>query len=679
MSTATTRIRRAAFEALEGRALFAAAPYLVPSAGGVTTTPLLTVGDARPETGNPAGSYRMAGIPDGLGAYDNNDGTFTVLMNHELGSTVGTVRDHGQKGAFVSKWVVDKSTLAVLSGDDLIKTVFAWDAAAAKYVLTPTAFQRFCSATLAEPTAFYDPATGLGTQERIYANGEENALGRAWAHVVSTGQTFELPWMGKYAFENVSPNPLAQKRTVVVGTDDSSRLFAGEGATDPSEVYVYVGEKKSGTGNPVADAGLTGGSLFGVKVTGAANESAVAGGARFTLAGLGDVSAKSAAQLQADSVAAGVTQFRRVEDGAWDPANPNDFYYTTTDQFGGNTRVWKLSFDDASAPEAGGTIAPVIDSPPGVPGEMFDNLTVDADNHLLVQEDTGNQPYVGKVWQKDLATGDLVEVVHHEPSLFDPNYAGFGVAGPNFLTQDEESSGIIDLSGILGPGHYLADVQAHYKIDAANNRFQFPNPDELVEGGQLLVINTNAATAALDPQTGALTVTGTINDDRLFARKLGANVVVTANGRTIGSYPYALVRSLVVEAGAGGDDVSIDALIDRPTLIRGGLGDDRLYGGGGRNVIVGEEGKDTLFGRGKDDLLVGNKTTLTTAGLRNVLGTWSGGLSYAQRANAVRPVLAPTLGNDSKADRLTGAGGRDWFYKGPGDLLVDLKADELVN
>ena len=31
----------------------------------------------------------MVGIPDGLGAFDNGDGTFTVLMNHELGNTQG--------------------------------------------------------------------------------------------------------------------------------------------------------------------------------------------------------------------------------------------------------------------------------------------------------------------------------------------------------------------------------------------------------------------------------------------------------------------------------------------------------------------------------------------------------------------------------------------------------------
>jgi hypothetical protein len=53
---------------------------------------------------------------------------------------------------------------------------------------------------------------------------------------------------------------------------------------------------------------------------------------------------------------------------------------------------------------------------------------------------------------------------------------------PGFLTQDEESSGIIPLDKILGQGWYLADVQAHYPI-----------PGELVEGGQLLLIHVGKA------------------------------------------------------------------------------------------------------------------------------------------------------------------------------------------
>ena len=46
-----------------------------------------------------------------------------------------------------------------------------------------------------------------------------------------------------------------------------------------------------------------------------------------------------------------------------------------------------------------------------------------------------------------------------------------------FLTQDEEASGVIDASDLLGDGWFLVDVQAHYATDA-----------ELVEGGQYLAL-----------------------------------------------------------------------------------------------------------------------------------------------------------------------------------------------
>src|SRR2546427_538241 len=58
-------------------------PYLVPTTAGIVVKALLTAGDSvnvRPD-GTP---YRMVGIPDGLGAYDNGDGTFTLLANHEI-------------------------------------------------------------------------------------------------------------------------------------------------------------------------------------------------------------------------------------------------------------------------------------------------------------------------------------------------------------------------------------------------------------------------------------------------------------------------------------------------------------------------------------------------------------------------------------------------------------------
>src|SRR5215510_14040249 len=98
-------------------------PYIVQSQPGVITKAVLTVGDSvnlKPDGVTP---YRMVGIPDGLGAFDNGDGTFTLLMNHEIPVTVaggvampiGGVRASGNASAFVSMWTIDKSSLQVLN------------------------------------------------------------------------------------------------------------------------------------------------------------------------------------------------------------------------------------------------------------------------------------------------------------------------------------------------------------------------------------------------------------------------------------------------------------------------------------------------------------------------------------------------------------------------------------
>lgn len=443
-------------------------PFLVPSTLGVKVTSILCVGDsvnAKPD-GTP---YRMVGIPDGLGAFEDGDDdcgrdTFTVLMNHELRDTVGVVRAHGAKGAFVSKWTIDKRTLRVLRGADLIERVWVptptgWDAS------TPIALNRLCSADLPEPGTFYDRRSKRGYMGRLFLNGEESGIeGSGFAHAM-TGDSYRLPWLGRFSWENSLANPDTGRKTVVIGTDD------GTGG----QVYVYVGTKQK-TGNPVEKAGLTNGVLFGIKVPGFPAEIPATGipdGTAFTAHAFGDVSTWTGATLEAQSVANLVTSFQRPEDGAWDPENPDDFYFVTTASFTGASRLWRLRFVDPTDPVAGGRLDLLIDGsdPAGGP-KMMDNLCVSQDGQILIQEDPGNQPaYLAKVWRYDLGTGVLVEVAAHDPARFTPGM-------PGFLTGDEESSGIIDVSDILGDGTFLCVTQAHYAIGDA----------ELVENGQLMLL-----------------------------------------------------------------------------------------------------------------------------------------------------------------------------------------------
>jgi hypothetical protein len=383
-----------------------------------------------------------------------------------------------------------------VGAQDLIERVYTYDAESGAYGLDQASLSRLCSATLAEPNALYNPVSGRGFADgRIFMNGEEAGdEGRAFAHVATgplEGTTYELPWLGKMSWENAVPHPDTDDKTVVIGLDDST----------PGQVYVYVGDKQY-EGSPIEQAGLSGGGLYGVRVLDApADEDRMTGfGAerlRFDLVELGeggDVSAMSGAEIQAQSETLGVTEFLRPEDGHWDTRDPDRFYFDTTDAFDevkfgadggdddtvideiGRSRLWRLDFDDARDPTQGGSIEMLLDGTE--PHQMIDNMTVTNGGKVLLQEDPGGQPHLAKVWQYDPETDDLTLLAEHNPAYFgDPD-------APGFLTQDEESSGIIDVTDILGkPGEkdvYLFDVQAHYPVEG-----------ELVQGGQLLAMEVD--------------------------------------------------------------------------------------------------------------------------------------------------------------------------------------------
>ncbi|MEJ7679419.1 MAG: hypothetical protein WKG06_16475 [Segetibacter sp.] len=264
-------------------------PYILPVAPGVKLTSVLTVNDS-------IGGYPMVGIPDGLGAFDNGDNTFTLLMNHELTGTVGIPRAHGKAGAFVSKWIINKSNLSVMSGADLMQKVCLWDILTNSFKQDTTTFSRFCSADLPPVSAFYNSTSGLGTQERIFMNGEENGMeGRAVGHIatgVNSGTSYQLPYLGKFAWENSVASPTAGDKTVVAGMDD------GPGG----QVYFYVGTKTN-AGTEIDKAGLNNGKLFGISVAGMTKEDTLGvpvAGTRFSLVDLGTVQNTKGAALDLD-------------------------------------------------------------------------------------------------------------------------------------------------------------------------------------------------------------------------------------------------------------------------------------------------------------------------------------------------------------------------------------------
>ncbi|MEB3362041.1 MAG: hypothetical protein VKI42_07960 [Synechococcaceae cyanobacterium] len=463
---------------------------------------ILSVGDT-------IGTATLAGIPDGLAAFDNGDGSFTLLMNHAISSSSGALRAHGGKGAFVISWIVNKADLSVGGGSDLIRNVYTWNSASQASSSSPNnsangnalTLNRLSSADLAPVSAFCNPASGLGSQARIVLNGEESgSMGYALANLASGPNKGDSYILGKFnlssngsglsgvgGWENLLANPLVQDKTVVIGNNDG-----GTGLMTGSLV-VYQGSKTA-SGSEVDKAGLMNGAIQFVAVNGfndsngssvdeisntTTQATAIASGTRFSL------SANAA------------TTFSRPADGAWDPNNPNHDYFVTTNRLDtasdglgsqiGQTRLWRLNFDDIRNPDLGGSIDLLIDGDivNGQKVNMFDTIAMDRFGYILLQEDVGNAARNAKVWQYDIATDSLKQLGTFDPARF----GDVGLAATAPFTIDEDSSGSIDAQDLLGPGWFLFDAQAHYGI---------ADPKQ-VEGGQLLALfNPDTYLAAID-------------------------------------------------------------------------------------------------------------------------------------------------------------------------------------
>jgi hypothetical protein len=116
----TRRLIGAAFAALaltaamagSGLAATSIKPYVEPVGSQYAIKALFSVDDKVPLLGGaPGQQYRMVGIPDGLGAHANGDGTSTLYMNHELGFTAlsePVVGGPKNRGAIVSQWILDQ-------------------------------------------------------------------------------------------------------------------------------------------------------------------------------------------------------------------------------------------------------------------------------------------------------------------------------------------------------------------------------------------------------------------------------------------------------------------------------------------------------------------------------------------------------------------------------------------
>jgi len=460
--------------------------YIIASTSAATVKPLAYAGDT-------ISGFTIKGIPDGMGAYRNPDGTITLLSSHEVPSyaPIGTLAKAADKGKPVLGTSITKFTLnaagnRIMKASNFISSWSFYNYNTKTYQASPAGaspagqklgmdnfISRFCSATLVQEglLSYKEGSTTYGYDGAVYLAGEEDGesgYARAFAFDMD-GNAINLPRMGLASWENLMPNLKPGKNTVVMGNEDGS-------ATD-SQLFMYVGTKT--TSGTFADmAGFTNGDLHVLNVPNIPNDNAFR--TTFGKNKPVDVTFSKTAwegdmKTQAEDHAAKGTEFSRIEDGQWDPTNSNVFYFVTTEsnKDAGATKdnpsepgikrdgggFWRLTFVDGQKPELGAKLELLLDGTEAPYLSKPDNMTITSDGIVLLQEDPGNNDHVARIVAFRPKDGKLAVVAE-----FNSEY--FSKTGSKFMTVDEESSGIIDVTSLIAkPGdtskHFYFNAQVH--------------------------------------------------------------------------------------------------------------------------------------------------------------------------------------------------------------------------
>jgi Bacterial protein of unknown function (DUF839) len=415
---------------------------------GVDIKPILTVGESlQTENGR---TYQMAGIPDGMGAYDNKNGTFTVLLNHELSAPTNL------SDARVSKLQLSKRDPKVLN------------VTGGRYLINGTeGYKRFCSAT------YVDRKEGFTTP--VFLTNEEDTTskfgGISLAVNPINGQIKNLPWIGYYAHENTIGVPGFKQKVVVLSTEDDA----------PGHLFMYIGRNQ-------ADILNGRGQLYVFKASNASSPSDFHKGD--TVEGnfipVSQQENQNFTTLRKAVTDKGALFFARLEDIAYDLNSPNVLYFASTGRsrfvdpktgqpYDAKGRIYKMTLDPQD-PTRVVALEVLIEGDKGDPVLNPDNIAV-SDRVLMIQEDIntefkGQRP--GRIWQYDLQNKSLTAVAELDQT--DPS----GNPIPGDSPGEWESSGIINMANILGPNKWLVNVQAHTLSTP-----QFGGQDE---SGQILLM-----------------------------------------------------------------------------------------------------------------------------------------------------------------------------------------------
>ena len=487
--------------------------YVLSKNDAVDIKVIATVGDVITGT-------TVRGIPDGMGAYDNGRGGITLLSAHEINPSNAFVLKSKSEtapwGASITKFTISKSTKAVTNAQNFIKRVNFYNYTTGKYQETPAGgapagapagsfdwgLSRFCAAMYAAAGTFIH--NGVGYAGGLFFSGEESGDASRGFAFDEGGVGYQLPRMGMLSYENIMPSLKPGANTVAIATEDNS----------DGQLYLYAGKKQE-TGTAIDKAGLTNGDLHVMNIPTIKNDNVFRSTvgknkkmpAEFVKVGWNTTPSAFATEGREKG-----TTLVRIEDGHWDPFNPNVFYFVTTEsnkdpiatapnpatptvtRDGG--ALWRLTFKDAQNPAAGAEIEMLLNGGESVYMSKPDNITVTEDGkYVLIQEDPGTNALLARIIAYRVSDSKLAVVAQ-----FDANK--FTVGGPEFMTEDEESSGIIDATKLLAKAgdtntYFFFNAQVHTRTGAMAARPDLASrsaakKEEIntatVEGGQFYVM-----------------------------------------------------------------------------------------------------------------------------------------------------------------------------------------------
>jgi secreted PhoX family phosphatase len=197
------------------------------------------------------------------------------------------------------------------------------------------------------------------------------------------------------------------------------------------------------------------------------------------------------------------TSLARVEDGAFDPNNPRDYYFVTTESnkdknataLDPNNKLvtkrdggalWRLRLADAKSPAKGGELTMLLDGSEAPYMNKPDNIEVDGYGNILIEEDPGNNPQVERMFAYRIKDGKIAVMTQFKASMFSK-----AAASADFITEDEEQSSILNVTSIMRTSktdtnfYYVLNAQVHATgADLLKSR-----PDITTDAGKAALLN----------------------------------------------------------------------------------------------------------------------------------------------------------------------------------------------